>query len=87
MQSDDALVTLVGLGPPVFLDYVAKPVRQVLRDRPVHRRDRHALVGLLNELHYLLAGVVTGVGVNADYRASKHTKIEQAAIAADPAQA
>src|SRR5215467_14318440 len=64
MQPDDALVTLVGLGPPVFPHDLAEPVTQVLRDRPVHRRDRHALVGLLNELHYLLAGIVTGLGVD-----------------------
>jgi len=50
MQTHDAFVALVGLRSAILAYDLTEPVRQILRHCPVHRRDRHALIGTTQQL-------------------------------------
>ena len=62
----DTLLSLIGLGAPVFAHYLTEPIRQILRDGPVHRGDRYSLIGTADQFGQLLPGILVASGISLD---------------------
>jgi hypothetical protein len=66
VQPNDAFIALICLRPTILAGDLAKPIGQVLGDRPVHRCHRQALVSAAYQFGQLSAGVIMRPRVGLD---------------------